>query len=383
MEILTFVSFSVNENKLRRNMMNGENDNNIMSGVNYVLLGIVVAIWYKTLLFRCINGFSRRSSLTILICIVIAYVSSGILVQWIVKHQEISVFQVFTDVIAGYGLYTVMTYYHICTMLVLIVSLVSLVLVIINATLTYSRKINKNSVSKKVLLKRRIRFINGLKGIVCVASVFIMAHIAFSSFFGSSLVKSTVNPAKQYEAETHTFASNLETLCLLRDEAWVKLSLEERLGVLQTIANIEQNYLGLSHELNVGAKTLDEGVLGCYYESEHLVLISIDCLLNESSYKCVEVTCHECRHAYQYCLTCAFESLDTKYKTLLLFSSVRSYKTEFNNYIDGKDDLHGYLSQKCENDAYLYGLMSADEYFQRINEETESAKNADLEVSTA
>lgn len=352
--------------------MNEKVINLIKSCTTYVWLGIIAAFWYKVLLFRCIGDISRSLSTIILIGLIVVCSLLGITIQWALKRKEITFFNVFADVIVGYGIYTVFSYYRICTMLILIVLFLSFAFVVVNAFSICARRIDKKKVSKKIILKRRIRLINGTKGIACVAFMLIMGYISINSFFGISLVKSTVSPSKPYDVETQTIANNYETLCLLKDDAWAGLSLEERLGVLQTVANIEQRYLGLSHELNVGTKTLEEGVLGCYDESEHLILISVDCLLNESSHKCVEVTCHECRHAYQIALTYAYQSLDAKYRTLLLFTDVQSYEMEFCNYIDADDDIYGYISQRCESDAYLYGLIAADDYFQRINEYPES-----------
>ena len=344
----------------------------IKSGVLYIWLGFILAIWYKALLFRCINDVPRTLSTIILVGIMLFCCVLGFLNHKILMHREIRTKNALADLLISFGIYTVITYYQICTVFIITVFLISLVLAVLRTISIYSRKIDKKRVSKMILRKRLIRLIDGLKAISCIALTFTMVYFSINIFFGTSLVKANVDPAKQNEVETQTIANNYETLCLLEDNTWVNLTLEERLGVLQTIANIEQRYLGISHELIVGTKTLDEGTLGCYNESEHLILISVDCLVNDSSYKAVEIICHEARHAYQYCMISAFESMDDKYRNLLAFRDVQSYEMEFSNYIDGENDYYGYISQKCESDAYLYGIIAADDYFQRIYEYLES-----------
>ena len=56
----------------------------------------------------------------------------------------------------------------------------------------------------------------------------------------------------------------MDTILLLQEDEWEKLSAQERLDVLQTVANIEQRYLGLPNELNVGVANLDADILGYY-----------------------------------------------------------------------------------------------------------------------
>lgn len=343
------------------------------SGVLYnIWLGLMLALWYKALLFRCINDVSRSLSTIILVGIVLFCCVLGILIHKIVMHRKIRSNNALADLLIGFGIYTVLTYYQFCTIFIIVVSLISLALALLRIISIFSRRINKKNVSKVIIRKRLFRLIDGLKAIICIALTFTMVYLSITTFFGTSLVRANVDPAKQNEVEIQTITNNYETLCLLEDNTWVNLTLEERLGVLQTIANIEQRYLGISHELIVGTKTLDEGTLGCYDESEHLILISVDCLLNDSSYEAVVVICHEARHAYQYCMISAYESMDDKYRNLLAFRDIQNYEMEFSNYIDGVKDYYGYISQKCESDAYLYGIIAADDYFQRINEYLES-----------
>ena len=70
----------------------------------------------------------------------------------------------------------------------------------------------------------------------------------------------------------------MDTILLLQEDEWEKLSAQERLDVLQAVANIEQRYLGLPNELNVGVANLDADILGYYTDKTHEIIVSADSL---------------------------------------------------------------------------------------------------------
>lgn len=79
--------------------------------------------------------------------------------------------------------------------------------------------------------------------------------------------------------------------------------------MLQTVANIERQYLGISHELNVAVANLDEHILGHYDEKTHEIVIVLDHLMNDYTSKVLASVCHEVAHGYQYCLVSVLENL--------------------------------------------------------------------------
>ena len=98
------------------------------------------------------------------------------------------------------------------------------------------------------------------KKIVGMSLALIMGVSGASVLFGSSLLKSDVRPATKTNLSEQTIANNMDTILLLQEDEWEKLSAQERLDVLQAVANIEQRYLGLPNELNVGVANLDADI---------------------------------------------------------------------------------------------------------------------------
>lgn len=84
--------------------------------------------------------------------------------------------------------------------------------------------------------------------------------------FGFSMIQSTVVATSSKELEEQTIENNIDSILLLQENLWEKLSAQERLDVLQTVVNTERRYLGIPHELNVGVANLGEHTLGHYIE---------------------------------------------------------------------------------------------------------------------
>lgn len=196
----------------------------------------------------------------------------------------------------------------------------------------------------------------------------IMILSGVNILFGSTIMKSTVNTATQTNLSEQSLANNIEIIALLQDDTWCSLSAQERLNVLQTVANVEQRYLGLSNELNVGAANLREGVMGYYSDNTHEIVIDIDSLLNDSSWEVLDTVCHEAYHSYQHRMVDAFNDADENSKSLKIFHKASYYANEFNNYISGDEDFCGYYYQDCESDARDYAEDAVYDYYWRINE---------------
>ena len=139
------------------------------------------------------------------------------------------------------------------------------------------------------------------------------------------------------------------------------------LNVLQTVANVEQRYLGLSNELNVGAANLREGLISYYYDQTHEIVIDIDSLMNDSSWQLLDSLTHEAFHSYEHRIVDAFNAADESIRKLRLFRNVDSYASEFDDYTSGQEDFYHYYNQSCESDAREYAESAVSEYKKRID----------------
>ena len=91
--------------------------------------------------------------------------------------------------------------------------------------------------------------------------------------------------------------------------------------MLQTVANIEANRLGLPNELNVGGSNLSDGTLGSYDDRMHAIHINLELLETGSPDEALRSCCHEVYHSYQYRLVEAREAAGEELAGLRLFRS--------------------------------------------------------------
>ena len=321
-------------------------------------------IWYKNTLFRCIGAYSLKESRMILLGMILCCAVPGIALE--MKRQRNSI-SVLMNLLAGYGSYSVFAYVPIRRRFIMITFLIAGILAVSYSFLILCRKVKNRRKFKKILVRRIIKAFLGSRNIMGTGFAVIMLSTGINALFGSSLFKPSVTPAKQSDVEEQTIAGNIDTLLLLKEDTWETLSVEEKLDVLQTVANIEQHYLGLPNELNVGAANLREGLAGYYSDRTHEIIVSMDCLLNDSSRVLVDTVAHEAYHSLQYRMIDAYDEASDDMKPLLLYNDASIYKEEFADYKDSDLDFDDYYFQSCESEARSYARSAADEYFGWIN----------------
>lgn len=346
--------------------MNAENTKGkIEFIINHIWWAFIAWLWYKNILFRCLETHSLKESRMILLVMLLGCSTLGIALEMKKQRNSISVLM---NLLAGFGLYSVFAYLPIRRTFILITFLVAAILAVSYSFLILCHKIKSRRKFKKILIRRIIRALAGSRNIICTGLAVIMISIGINAVLGTSLIRPSVSPAKQSNVEEQTIANNMEILLLLKEDTWKTLSVDEKLDVLQTVANIEQHYLGLPNELNVGASNLREGLAGCYSDSTHEITVSMDSLLNDSSEELVDTICHEAYHSFQHRTIDAYDEASDDMKDLYLYYDATIYKEEFSNYIDGKEDLCSYYTQTVERHARRYASSATDEYFERINE---------------
>ena len=320
-------------------------------------------IWYKNILFRCIPDHSLTESRTILLSVIFISCIVGIIFQMGNDRNGISVI---FNLVFAYGIYTVIAYMNIRFRLIAICLVISAGLSIGYTVLILSRRINNQKRRYRIILKRAIQASVVSKKLISSGLAIIMVITGVNALFGSSILKSDVRPSTLNNLSDQTISNNIDKVLLLQDDIWAELTVLERLNVLQTIANIEQRYLGLPNELNVCAANLDEGTLGYYSDNTHEIVISMDSLLYDSPWDVLDTVCHEAYHSYQHRLVEALYGADDNSRNLKLFRKAYSYANEFENYINGEIDFCSYYFQDCEYDAREYAESAVKDYYRRI-----------------
>ncbi len=147
-------------------------------------------------------------------------------------------------------------------------------------------------------------------------------------------------------------------------DSWALLTSEEKLEVLQAVADYETNALGIPFRIKVSSADLSGNMLGCYSKDCRLICIRSDYLESADPAQLVNVVCHECRHGYQHALTNLYDSVPEAYQDLEIFDQAENYRYEFSHYRDSQIDFDQYYKQECEIDARAYAEEETEAFFE-------------------
>ena len=325
----------------------------------------IAMICYKNLLFRCLPGRTCDESKTVLWVMI----GLSILICAFALNRSMRTgWTVTTALVVPFGLYTVLTYIKTVGNWMLIVLASAVTLSVIYTVLLMIRKI-KNRRNKGKVIKRRLhRCCVTSQSIVAIALLMVMGIIGAQGVFGDNILNSSISATANNQSVPQTISNNIDTILLLQEEEWANLTTQEKLDILQTVANIEAHYLGLPNELNVGTANLDENTLACYNDRTHTISIDLNHLENDSVYDVLNSCCHEAYHSYQHRLVDAYNAADENSRGLRIYKLAVQYGQEFNNYVDGDHDFCSYYYQDCEIDARDYAEDAVYDYYDRIYE---------------
>ncbi|MDO4322167.1 MAG: hypothetical protein Q4C61_06535 [Lachnospiraceae bacterium] len=331
----------------------------------HIIWALIAMIWYKNLLFRCVKGFSLIQSKQLLWGMVAACSAAGILLE---RKRRRNAYSVTMNLLIAYGGYTALAYRDVRPELVALAFFPAATFSFWSIAATLGIRIRDGRLRKglfKRLLNRELQLIQT----ACAAGMAAMLLVLGAGvLFGSAVLRPSGTMEMAVTTDAQNISNSMDTVLLLQEKEWRELSVKERLDVLQTAANIERTYLGLPHELNVGAANLDESLLGYYNDNTHEIILNLDQISETQAYELLETVCHEAYHAYQHRLVDAYNGADARTRGLRMFKKAGRYAEEFGSYIDGTEDFCGYYDQECENDAREYAEKAVCDYYDRIFE---------------
>lgn len=323
---------------------------------------IVSMLWYKFTLFRCWGDMTYTESQNILWGIVIMMVFLG---AWI-TCCSMDEWNILKTLLIAYGTYTVFVYRDIFAVRINVIFGSCAIVTVLGVMLIMFRKIRSKRKKRRIIMKRLYKCIYLYLSIVATGMGVLLLSIVCPLIIGNSFLQSSVKLTDTNTLQEQTIANNMEMLLLLQDEKWSELNVQDKLDVMQTVANIESHYLGLPNELNVSVINFQENKLGSYVDRIHTIYISLPHLETASAREVLDTCCHEAFHAYQHRLIDAYNSTDEKVKNLRIYNKTVVYLEEFDNYIFGEQDFHGYYGQLCETDARNYAKDAVKDYYDKI-----------------
>ena len=331
----------------------------------HVIWSLLVFLWFRSLLFRCIPNYTYTESLVGFLIISVCVMAVGVVISWKKNRNYTNVIE---NILLSWGVFVCITYMELYkkrfTYMLFAFVVVSLVLSII----ILFRQIKRKDKQKKIMMRRIENVAVLWKRNAAIGSLIIMVPVAISSLlYGTVLNSNKVEVVKVYGDE-HSLKANIEVISDIEPSRWETLSIEDKLLVAQKIVNCEARYYGLSHEILVGTDDLAVGTLAYYRESIHQIVIDLEHLENSYSYDVLSTLLHEVHHAFQHHQVEIYQKLDEEDRNLLLFYDASVYMEEFADYKDGDENFYAYYTQLAEIHAREAGEKGSLEYIEAINE---------------
>lgn len=320
----------------------------------HILWSVLAMIVYERVFFTALPGKTTAWSRVFLVIFVIVLAAVGILLTFKKYKNNVNVA---ANILIPYEIYTVIAYFPYIPRMVWIFIIISIL--IVSALIILSKiKTNKST-------KRRTH--SFYQNLIASKTAVAFCMIIFLVFLGARVLSGSIiaepSPIGTSDtADEWTVSNNIDTVLLLQDNEWTKLNNQEKLDVLEVIANIEIQYLGLNHQLHLRSDDLQDGVHAYYKHNKYEIVIDIDNLQNSSAMTLLSDLCHECYHSYQYQMIELYNDTSEEYKNMRLFAVVDEYIENFSNYIDAREDFDGYYAQKVEVSARKYGTSAAQSY---------------------
>ena len=334
--------------------------------LEYLFWVIVTWIWYKNILFRCVGNYSFTESKIIFLLVLGMACILGILCN--IKKDR-NDFSVFFNIVTGYGVYTVFTYFQIHRNLIITVLSITVSISIIIGCYIMQRQIKRRNYFRKTIRSAIVTIGGATQRIIGLGFLVILIAAGGNFLFGASIIQSSIKPSDTADTYDHLLSESAETIALLDEDSWSSITVQEKAGVLQKIANLERSNLGISNELNVCIANLEKkGLWGYYDDSTHEIVIDMDLLLNGSVQDALRCLVHEAFHSFEHRIVDLYKEIDSSNKNLWIFRKVNIYAEEFEYYNDGEDTYSDYYEQQCETDARAYAEERVKFYEDLINQ---------------
>lgn len=199
--------------------------------------------------------------------------------------------------------------------------------------------------------------------LIIIMGFFITIDIAFIPTFDEKRATVVGIPTAD---ETAIWHSGNDILQGLNSSQWDKLTLQDKLDLMQTVINIEIKHLGLDQGLPVKATGLGRNINAAYDKKLHTVYINEKRLEYATAKEMLASVTHEAYHAYQAKIVETYYLANEEQRKLYHYRKLEQYKKEMNNYINGREDYEKYYDQFIERDARYYGAERAVYYQQKL-----------------
>ncbi len=310
-----------------------------------------------------IEGLSLLQSIIIFVVLSFLIILLGILLTS--KHNK-NIRNAIANTIIPFEIMAMYTYYDIHGKYINTLFTLSVFVMLFKVICTY--KLNYFFAdNKKSTVKEQIKhFVIYYKNLFAVCFSLYLAVLLFFLYLDYPLLYSHREISKPFEQASYSVDENVEMINKLEYNSWITLDIYQKLDVLQTVVDIESYHLGIPYDLTIGVDYLDENVLGFYRNSNKLIAIDTEHLLEGFPEDILETVCHEVYHAYQYSLVDAYSQMGEEYKNLALFSDIEVFVEEISDK-EEHESFYDYYYKLMEIKSRNYSQVAVLKYYEQIN----------------
>ncbi len=338
----------------------------IKFAADHIFWGFVIGVVYNLILFRQIDGFDVTNSNYILteILVVVSLIGAGVEID-----LDYNIVRVFLSLVTGFGVYTWVSYYDqmmpFCVGILFVMGL----LILLYSVYMLSSKNKSKLKFWDVFWLRTMKIFHVSRYIMCFSAVIVIVVSMLGLLFGWASKSEITQPVEDLNIGNYEecLENNIDELAKLDEPVWETLNTDEKIEVIQTLAEVEKSYLGLAVKLKISvepAQTTER--MGYYLKSGEKIVISKHSIENNSSWVIVNTLCHEIYHAYEDKLIDLYIKAEPSEKKLDIFSDARNYYREYKNYISPEDNYSGYYNQATEADAREHAKQATINYYRYI-----------------
>ena len=237
----------------------------------HIIWSLLVFLWFRNLLFRCIPKFTYTESLLGFVILSVIVMAICIALTW---NRNRNYWNLIENIILCWGVFVCITYMNLYHTRIVYVGIATAAISLLLSILVLFRRIRRRD-KRNLIIKRRVENVAILwKRNSAIASLVIMLPVATSSLLYGTVLNSKAEVVKVYGDE-HSLKANIEVISDIEPSRWETLSIETKLLVAEKIINCQARYYGLSHEILVGTDDLPTGTLAYYRDSTHQVVIDL------------------------------------------------------------------------------------------------------------
>lgn len=217
-------------------------------------------------------------------------------------------------------------------------------------------------------------FIQGILTVILGVFLAFLPRIGYHNYVSSIQSKYAVSSFDGVPATNNinkeTISKNIDILAGLRRENWEKLSLQQRLDIMQTVANIEAQHLNIPFGVKViTLENMPEDLFAAYSNEKKRIIINMDSLGFDPPIFVLESVCHEMRHCYQHVQADKYAKFSSIDKEIYQYEPEALIAAELADYkevtLDG--NYEEYATQLCETEARMYSDYAILDYLNALS----------------